>query len=194
MTPPKVLGAPKPQSSVMINSTFGAPLGGATRGGHHGFDWAAFRLITPPNAGGCGGRYLPSSVRVAAADPGAGVAGCCAIAAVAPAIAIESTTLKERSKKRRMDRETGTTFDSFRKRQTGATRNALQLLRSVRPRTAQGACHRVEPPANADALKCNPLWSRSSNPDVPTCGSIYRPPGELSLLPAAGFSSRTSSQ
>ena len=37
MTPPKVLGAPKPTSSVMISSTLGAPLGGTTRGGHQGF-------------------------------------------------------------------------------------------------------------------------------------------------------------
>ena len=38
MTPPKVLGAPKPESSVMISKTFGAPFGGTTRGAHHGFD------------------------------------------------------------------------------------------------------------------------------------------------------------
>jgi hypothetical protein len=33
ITPPKVLGTPKPASSVMINNTFGAPLGGAMRAG-----------------------------------------------------------------------------------------------------------------------------------------------------------------
>ena len=69
MTPPKVLGAPKPTSSVMMSSTFGAPLGGTTRGGHHGFDWAALRLITPPNFGSGGGRYLPSMVAVAPGEP-----------------------------------------------------------------------------------------------------------------------------
>lgn len=31
MTPPNVLVTPKPVSSVMISSTFGAPLGGTTR-------------------------------------------------------------------------------------------------------------------------------------------------------------------
>ena len=70
MTPPKVLGAPKPTSSVMISSTFGAPLGGTTRGGHHGLDWAAFRLISPPNFGGEDGRYLPSIVVVEEGEPG----------------------------------------------------------------------------------------------------------------------------
>jgi hypothetical protein len=49
MTPPKVLGTPKPESSVMMRRTFGAPLGGTTAAGHHGFDWAAFRSIFPPN-------------------------------------------------------------------------------------------------------------------------------------------------
>ncbi len=37
MTPPKVLGTPKPASSVMMSRTLGAPLGGTTRGAHHGF-------------------------------------------------------------------------------------------------------------------------------------------------------------
>jgi hypothetical protein len=70
MTPPKVLGAPKPTSSVMISSTFGAPLGGTTRGGHHGLDWVAFRLISPPNFGGGDGRYFPSIVVVDEGEPG----------------------------------------------------------------------------------------------------------------------------
>ena len=39
MTPPNVLGAPKPTSSVMMRSTLGALLGGTTRGAHHAFDW-----------------------------------------------------------------------------------------------------------------------------------------------------------
>ena len=37
MTPPKVLGAPKPWSSVIMSSTLGAPFGGTTRGGHQAF-------------------------------------------------------------------------------------------------------------------------------------------------------------
>ena len=38
MTPPKVLGAPKPTSSVMMSSTLGAFLGGTTRGAHQALD------------------------------------------------------------------------------------------------------------------------------------------------------------
>ena len=55
MTPPNVLGAPNPSSSVIMSSTFGAPLGGTMRGGHHGVDSEAFSLITPPNFGSGGG-------------------------------------------------------------------------------------------------------------------------------------------
>src|SRR5208283_4835331 len=49
----------------MMSSTFGAPAGGTTRGGHQGVDCAAFSLITPPNAGGVGGRTRPSREIVA---------------------------------------------------------------------------------------------------------------------------------
>src|SRR5262249_54225089 len=71
ITPPKVLGAAKPTSSVMMRRMLGAPLGGTIRGAHHGLDWEALRLIVPPNFG-CGfGRYLPSMVVVALGDPGA---------------------------------------------------------------------------------------------------------------------------
>jgi hypothetical protein len=56
ITPPKVLGAPKPTSSVKISRMFGAPLGGTTRGGHQGFDSRALRFISPPNFGGGAGR------------------------------------------------------------------------------------------------------------------------------------------
>jgi hypothetical protein len=70
MTPPKVLGAPKPWSSVMISSTFGAPLGGTTRGGHQAFDSDAFSLITPPNGGDGGGSCFPLIVVVEPGDPG----------------------------------------------------------------------------------------------------------------------------
>src|SRR6516225_9353848 len=55
MTPPKVDGAPKPTSSVIMSRTFGAPLGGTTRAGHAGFDCAALRLISPWKGGGGGG-------------------------------------------------------------------------------------------------------------------------------------------
>src|SRR6516162_5206025 len=70
MTPPKVPGAPKPWSSVMISSTFGAPFGGTTRGAHHGVDSDAFSLIMPPNFGSGGGSCFPSIVVVALGDPG----------------------------------------------------------------------------------------------------------------------------
>ena len=56
ITPPKVLAAPKPVSSVMISRMLGAPLGGTTRAGHQGFDCKALGLISPPNGGGGGGR------------------------------------------------------------------------------------------------------------------------------------------
>ena len=77
MTPPKVPGAPKPSSSVMISSTLGAPFGGTTRGGHHGVDSEAFSLITPPNFGSGGGSCFPSIVVVAEGEPGTPVT-CCA--------------------------------------------------------------------------------------------------------------------
>ncbi len=69
MTPPKVLGTPKPASSVMISSTFGAPFGGTTRGAHHGFDCSAPSLITPPNFGSGAGSCLPLMVVVAPGEP-----------------------------------------------------------------------------------------------------------------------------
>src|SRR6476646_11395707 len=77
ITPPNVLGTPKPASSVMINSTLGAPLGGTTRGAHHGFDCSAPSLITPPNFGSGGGRCFPSIVVVAPGEPGTPMT-CCA--------------------------------------------------------------------------------------------------------------------
>src|SRR6185437_9329637 len=63
----------------MIRSTLGAPLGGTTRAGQYGFDWLAWRLISPPNFGGGGGRYFPSIVVVAPGEPGVPVI-CCAAA------------------------------------------------------------------------------------------------------------------
>src|SRR5512133_619959 len=70
MTPPKVLGAPKPWSSVMIRSTLGAPFGGTMRGAHHGFESAAFSLMVPPNFGGGEGICWPVIVVVAPGVPG----------------------------------------------------------------------------------------------------------------------------
>ena len=76
-TPPNVPGAPKPQSSVMMSSTLGAPFGGTTRGAHQAFDSEAFSLITPPNFGSGGGSCLPPRVVVALGEPGSPVT-CCA--------------------------------------------------------------------------------------------------------------------
>jgi hypothetical protein len=75
-TPPKVPGAPKPTSSVMMSSTLGSPLGGTIRGGHQGFDSEASSLITPPNFGP-GGSCFPSMLVVALGEPGTPVI-CCA--------------------------------------------------------------------------------------------------------------------
>ena len=69
MTPPKVLGTPKPASSVMISSTLGAPAGGTTRGAHQGVDCRALFLITPPNFGSGDGSCLPLMLVVALGDP-----------------------------------------------------------------------------------------------------------------------------
>src|SRR5690242_9727404 len=54
----------------MIRRIFGAPLGGTTRGGHHGVDSGAVCLITPPNLGGGGGSCSPLIVLVALGEPG----------------------------------------------------------------------------------------------------------------------------
>jgi len=78
ITPPKVLGAPNPTSSVMMSSTLGAPFGGTTRGGHQGFDCAALRWMMPPNFGGGGGSCFPSMLVVALGEPGMPGA-CCAM-------------------------------------------------------------------------------------------------------------------
>jgi len=64
----------------MISSTLGAPFGGTTRGGHQGFESAAFSLITPPNFGSGGGSCFPVMVVVASGEPGVPDV-CCAKAA-----------------------------------------------------------------------------------------------------------------
>src|SRR6187397_1933561 len=76
-TPPKVLGAPKPTSSVMMSRMFGASLGGTTRGAHQAFARSALSWMTPPKLGSGGGSCLPSIVVVASGDPGVPVV-CCA--------------------------------------------------------------------------------------------------------------------
>src|SRR5262245_31497883 len=86
ITPPKVLGAPKPTSSVMIRRSLGGPFGGTTRAGQAGWDWAALGQILPSNFCGGLGRFLPSMVVVALREPGAPVL-CCATAEPATAAA-----------------------------------------------------------------------------------------------------------
>src|SRR5512132_1806835 len=83
ITPPKVDGAEKPTSSVMINRMFGAPLGGTVSAGQYGFDCAALGLISPLNTGRGGGKYLPSMVVVAPGEPGTPVVCCARTAGVA---------------------------------------------------------------------------------------------------------------
>src|SRR5713101_6532329 len=54
----------------MMRRMLGAPLGGTTRGGHHGLESVAASLITPPNGIGGGGICFPSIVTVALGSPG----------------------------------------------------------------------------------------------------------------------------
>src|SRR5437899_12588917 len=86
MTPPNVLGTPKPESSVMISKMLGAPLGGTTRGAHQALDWRASSLITPPNFGSGGGSCFPLIVVVAPGEPGVPVVWICARAEDATAM------------------------------------------------------------------------------------------------------------
>src|SRR5574337_634512 len=88
ITPPKVLGTPKPASSVMISSTFGAPFGGTMRGAHQGLDCSAPCLITPPKAGSGAGSRVPGIVVVALGEPGVPVTcGACAAPVISAAAA-----------------------------------------------------------------------------------------------------------
>ena len=93
MTPPKVLGTPKPASSVMISSTFGAPFGGTTRGAHQGFDCSASSLITPPNFGSGGGSCLPLMVVVALGEPSVPVTCWAMAGSAANAMAVTMTVI-----------------------------------------------------------------------------------------------------
>ena len=60
-------------------------------------DFVASRLITPPNAGGCGGRYRPSIVVVASGEPGVPVIVCAWAATLQSpdAIRYEKSSLRE---------------------------------------------------------------------------------------------------
>ncbi len=69
ITPPNVLGTPNPASSVMTSRTLGAPLGGTTRGAHHGFDCNASSLMTPPNGGRAAATGAGLTVVVADGEP-----------------------------------------------------------------------------------------------------------------------------
>src|SRR5208283_4073295 len=66
----------------MMSKMLGAPLGGTTRGGHHGVESLALSLITPPNGSCGGGSCLPSRLMVALGEPGTPLI-CCARAALA---------------------------------------------------------------------------------------------------------------
>src|SRR6266481_8790213 len=69
----------------MMSRMFGAPLGGTTRGGHHGLESVAASLITPPNGIGGGGICFPSITTVASGEPGVPLI-CCVQAEGATAI------------------------------------------------------------------------------------------------------------
>src|SRR6266481_9370883 len=89
MTPPNVLGTPKPESSVMMSRILGAFFGGTMRGAHQILDWRAPSLITPPNFGSGAGSCLPSMVVVALGEPGSPVVCWASVdAACAKAMAI----------------------------------------------------------------------------------------------------------
>src|SRR5215475_14913304 len=77
ITPPNVLGTPKPESSVIMSRMFGAFLGGTMRGAHQALDFCALSWITPPNFGSGGGNCFPLIVVVAPGAPGVPVT-CCA--------------------------------------------------------------------------------------------------------------------
>src|SRR5215475_9414723 len=69
ITPPNVLGTPKPESSVIMSRMFGAFLGGTMRGAHQALDFCALSWITPPNFGSGGGNCFPLIVVVAPGTP-----------------------------------------------------------------------------------------------------------------------------
>src|SRR5210317_152415 len=95
ITPPKVLGTPKPASSVMMSSTLGALFGGTTRGAHQGFDSRASFLITPPNFGSGAGNCLPLIVVVALGEPNSPVISCAMVGRAANATAIRIAAINK---------------------------------------------------------------------------------------------------
>src|SRR5215469_6968630 len=98
MTPPYVLGTPKPESSVIISRMFGACLGGTIRGAHHALDCMALSLITPPNFGSGAGSCLPLMVVVAPGEPGVPVVWiCCAWRELAAATRMQNWVLPRTS-------------------------------------------------------------------------------------------------
>src|SRR5438046_10439798 len=96
MTPPNVLGTPKPESSVIIRRIFGACFGGTMRGAHHGLDLRASFLMTPPNFGSGGGTCFPLIVVVAPGEPGVPVVCICARAEDATAVAAAASITPKR--------------------------------------------------------------------------------------------------
>src|SRR5574338_167719 len=88
ITPPKVLGTPKPASSVMISSTLGALLGGTMRGAHQYLDFSASSLMTPPNFGSGAGSCLLLMVVVALGEPSSPVT--CWAWALPPAMTVKT--------------------------------------------------------------------------------------------------------
>ena len=95
MTPPKVLGTPKPASSVMISSTLGAPLGGTMRGAHQAFDCSASSLITPPNFGSGAGSCVAGTVVVALGEPSVPVTCCASTADGTPTVMVDAAMSRE---------------------------------------------------------------------------------------------------
>src|ERR1700722_2548689 len=81
----------------MMSRTLGAPLGGTTRGGHHGVESLALSLITPPNGNGGGGSCFPSRVTVELGDPGTPLI-CCAETVLEPKPATISAAIKVRTR------------------------------------------------------------------------------------------------
>src|SRR5207249_12073122 len=80
----------------MMSRMLGACLGGTMRGAHHGFDWRASFLITPPNFGSGAGSCFPLMVVVAPGEPGVPVVCTCALAEGAAAMTAAASIPKRR--------------------------------------------------------------------------------------------------
>ena len=145
MTPPKVLGTPKPASSVMISSTLGALFGGTTRGGHHGLDCRAPFLITPPNFGSGGGSCWPLMVVVALGEPSLPVT-CWAETGVAARNATESAMPATAAR----ERASGPAFSSP---ADGSILATLSLVRDIRDflQMKTVSCNQTDPDRRCSA-------------------------------------------